>query len=413
MPILDSLRINLIILGVSSVTALSGPAVCQDAGFEVEVPAGFCGPLQLNDGRLFAVDRFGIKGLVSSDAGRTWAASGRLADHKGVPIGGPNPQRAYLVSVLRLASGAIGLKFEIPQVGSNGQSSKLDAYFSQSSDEGKTWSEPVRVTWPNAPTNATWLIQTRGGRLVLPNEYWRTQPGDRGLGVCTAFYSDDEGQTWKESSTSLWVWENGGASQGGCEVPCVVEAADGRLLMFMRTRYQRIAQSESRDGGTTWSAVRLNDLVSSNSEAYVVRVPTSNDLLCVWNQATTNEIKQGYYRARLTTAISSDGGKNWKNFRTFAASPGQQTVGRVTETAPPAFLDTPIPVPTEKLMLADEFHMNRAPRVSFVDDSVYVRYTHRRYRYVDGKIKREYNHQRLRVLPVSWFYGKDERDKTP
>ena len=302
-------RLVRLILVVSSVAVSPGPAAClAGAGFEVEVPAGFCGPLRLNDGQLFAVDRFGIKGLVSSDAGRTWRDSGRLADHTGVPIGGPDPHRAYLVSVLRLASGAIGLKFEIPQVGSNGQSSKLDAFFSRSSDEGKTWSAPVRVTWPNAPTNATWLIQTRGGRLVLPNEYWRTQAEDRGLGVCTAFYSDDEGQTWKESSNSLWVWENGGASQGGCEVPCVVEAADGRLLMFMRTRYQRIAQSESQDGGTTWSAVRLNDLVSSNSEVYVVRVPIRNDLLCVWNQATTEEIRMGYYRARLTTAISSDGG---------------------------------------------------------------------------------------------------------
>ena len=378
------------------------------ADFEVEVPAGFCGPIRLKDGRLLAVNRVGISGLISSDSGRSWVGSGRLSDSAGRPIGGPRPQRSYLVSVIRLHSGAIGLKFEVPQTGSDHESSKLDSYFSKSMDEGQSWTEPTRVSPLQAPTNATWLIQTRTGRLVLANEYWYTQPDDRGLGVCTVFYSDDEGLNWQESRHGLWVWENGGASQGGCEVPCVVEAANGTLLMLMRTRYQRIAQSQSSDGGATWSPVRLNDLVSSNSEVYLARVPKSDDLLCIWNQASTDEIKNGYYRARLTTAISRDHGKTWQSFRTFASSPGQPSVGRVPQTGPPEFLDTPIAVPLERQILADEFHMNRAPRVVFIGDSAYVTYTHRRYRYMDGRLKREYDHRRLRVVPISWFYGKNE-----
>ena len=46
-------RLVRLILIVSSVAVSPGPAVCRaGAGFEVEVPAGFCGPLRLNDGRL-------------------------------------------------------------------------------------------------------------------------------------------------------------------------------------------------------------------------------------------------------------------------------------------------------------------------------------------------------------------------
>ena len=243
---------------------------------------------------------------------------------------------------------------------------------------------------------------------MLANEYWYTQPGDRGLGVCSAFYSDDRGQTWRESGERLWVWEKGGVSQGSAEVPCIVEASDGRLLMFMRTYYQRIAQSESHDGGKTWSGVKLNNLASGNSEIYLARIPPTDDLLCIWNQASAEEIKTGFYRARLTAALSKDNGKSWQNFRTFAASPGQQKVGRITPTDPPGFLRTPMAVPTKELMRADEFHMNRAPRIAFVGDRTYVTYTHRKYRYEGSKRKAIENSRKLRVLPTAWFYGEEK-----
>ena len=92
-------------------------ALADDGDFEVDVPAEFCGPLLLKDGRLLAVDRIGISGLISTDAGRTWQKSGRLTDRDGQPIGGKTPQRSFAVSLIRLASGGIGAKFELPQKG--------------------------------------------------------------------------------------------------------------------------------------------------------------------------------------------------------------------------------------------------------------------------------------------------------
>ena len=368
--------------------------------FEVSVSHRFVGPVLLKGGRLLAIDRT-LEMTRSADQGRTWTRIGPLRDAAGQVIMKGN---VHPWSLLRLQSGAIAVTFEtIPPSQGGGVGKDDGTFFSQSRDEGKTWLPPTRVSWPRSPANPTWLIQTRKGRLVLPNEYWRTQPMDRGLGVCTAFYSDDQGLSWQESRDSLWVWENGGRQQGSCEVPTVVEMSDGRLLMFMRTSFQRIARSESRDGGQTWSAVKLTSLLSSNSEIFLHRLPESDTLLCVWNQASKREIETGYYRARLTSAISRDNGTTWTNFRTVAMSPGQTRITSIPAVDPIAFLKTPRAIPRESEMLSKEFHMNRAPRVRVIGESAYLIYTHRRYRYDSGKVKRTVNEMRLRVFPVSWF----------
>jgi len=402
---------QIVVFGVFLVGARAGvgagcPAMAGES-FEVTVGFRFVGPVLLEGGRLLAIDRT-LEMIGSVDKGRTWTRVGPFRDAAGRVImkGNVRPW-----SLLRLKSGAIAVTFEtIPPSQGGGVGEGDGTFFSRSHDEGKTWLPPIRVSWPRSPANPTWLIQTRNGRLVLPNEYWRTQPMDRGLGICTAFYSDDQGQSWRESRDSLWVWENGGRQQGSCEVPTVVETSDNRLLMFMRTSFQRIARSESRDGGRTWSAVKLTRLLSSNSEISLQRLPVSGELLCVWNQASTREIETGYYRARLTSAISRDHGTTWTNFRTVAMSPGQKRVTRIPAGDRVEFLKTPRAVPRESEMLGAEFHMNRAPRVRVIGESVYLIYTHRRYRYVGGALKRTVNEMRLRVFPVSWFSAVEPKD---
>ena len=383
---------------------LAGGISMADEIFEIEAPKRFVGPIKLKDGRLFGIDR-SFTGLCSADGGRTWKQSGPLVDQKGKTFRkGTRPW-----SLIRLQSGAIGITYEtIPPSQAGRIGPRYGTFFRESADEGKTWSAPARVSWANTPANPTWLIQTKNGRLLLPNEYWYTQPGDRGMGICTMFYSDDEGKTWRESPESLFAWEKDGAVIGGAEVPCVAETADGKLLMFMRTELQRIAQSYSTDGGVHWSPVTLNSLPSSRSEVWLAQIPTTGDLLCVWNQASTQEIKTGYYRARLTSAISKDSGKTWENFRTVAMSPGQEKVTRITNDTPPSHLKSIGAVPSKELTATEGFHMNRAPRVKFVGDKAYIVYTHRIYKYPGEKFKCVYNQDKLRVLPISWFYKKEK-----
>lgn len=395
-----------------SISLLAVGATSDNASedeFDVEAPYGFVGPIALKNSRLLALDRMTMTRLFSMDGGGTWKAGGALVDAEGRMVLEAAHRRGHLPSILRLASGGIAVKYNVAD--SDGDTSKLIAFVVQSIDDGATWSKPIRITPPGSRSNATWLVQTSKGRWVLPSEYWFTQPGDRGIGICAAFYSETNGQTWRESRDTLWVWEKGGVEQGSCEVPIVVETAGGKLLMFMRTWYQRVAQSYSEDGGETWSPATLNDLVSSNSEIFLTCIPKTNDLLCVWNQADTQEIHDGYYRARLTAAISKDSGASWSHFRTVRQSPGQRELGRIPAEGEPKLLRTPIAVPTEKKMLAGEFHMNRAPRIHFVDDRAFVRYTHRRYKYVAGKLQRFVNQTRLRVVASEWFYESGEAAK--
>jgi len=258
--VFQMVRVNFLVataVGITSLLVGAGVTAAVEPKFDIEVPYGFAGPLSCKDTRLFAVDRMTMTRLFSSDGGQTWKKVGPLVDSKGRPILRTKEQRGHLPSLIRLASGAMALKYDIR---SSTDASKLNSYITRSTDEAATWSEPVLITRPRSRSNAMWLIQTQNGRLVLPTEYWFTQPDDRGIGICTTFYSDDEGRSWRESRDTLWVWEKGGAWQGACEVPTVIETSDGRLLMFMRTWYQRIAQSYSKDGAKP--GLRQNSTIS-------------------------------------------------------------------------------------------------------------------------------------------------------
>lgn len=371
--------------------------------FEVEVPEDFTGPIKLKDGRLFAVHR-GLVATCSPDGGRTWEEAGPIVDSQRRPFKG-NTLRPF--GIIRFQSGAIGISYW-ERVRRQNRLGCQCGYFTKSLDEGTTWSDPVQTTRPNTPSYPTYLIQSPTGRLLLSNEYWYDQAGDRGMGVCTMLYSDDEGQNWNESSESLFVWEVDGALLHGVEVPCVSPTADGRLLMFMRTKVQRIAQSHSDDDGQHWRPVALNDLISSNSEVWLTQIPTTGDLLCVWNQADSEEIRTGFYRGRLTSAISEDSGQSWSHFRTVATSPGMKRVDRIPPSQPPGYLKTGGAVPSKELTAPEGFWMNRFPRVKFIGETAYLVYNHRVYTYPESSPKwnRIYDERRLRVLPIDWFYGK-------
>ena len=134
------------------------------------------------------------------------------------------------------------------------------------------------------------------------------------------FYSDDEGQTWQKSATSVVVvidyWTPGFSNTfAAFEEPTVVELEDGRVLMIGRTRMGRLFQSFSLDGGVNWSIAEPPELASSYAPAEVRRIPATGDLLICWNQVSKQEIIDGLNRHRLSVAISTDEGKTWGNFK--------------------------------------------------------------------------------------------------
>lgn len=114
----------------------------------------------------------------------------------------------------------------------------------RSTDNGKTWEAPVRMT----STSPHGAIQLRDGRLLavgfLPDGIVMEE-------------SPDDGHTWRISAR-LPKWEDPTARI--CE-PHLIELKSGKLLVMIRNEPKDrtkcfLLQSESTDGGKTWSALR-------------------------------------------------------------------------------------------------------------------------------------------------------------
>jgi Neuraminidase (sialidase) len=116
----------------------------------------------------------------------------------------------------------------------------------RSTDGGVTWSEryPSIVNSPHGP------VQLSDGRLLYAGkELWT---GGRRVGVCQ---SSDDGKTWQ------WLAEipqREGDDRKDYHELHAVEASDGRIIVHIRNHNQtnkgETLQSESRDGGKTWTA---------------------------------------------------------------------------------------------------------------------------------------------------------------
>jgi len=122
----------------------------------------------------------------------------------------------------------------------------LGVWMLRSTDGGKTFSEPYRclVNSPHGPN------QLADGRvLYLGKNLWQ---GETWIGACE---STDDGQTW--SRLGAIPTREGDDVKAYHELHAV-EAADGRIVAQIRNHNKansgETLQSESEDGGKTWSA---------------------------------------------------------------------------------------------------------------------------------------------------------------
>jgi predicted neuraminidase len=126
--------------------------------------------------------------------------------------------------------------------------------------------------------------------------------------------TDDWGRTWTVSNP---------LTGGGNIQPSIVKRKDGSLYTLMRDNGpapKRLHQSESRDGGATWSKVTDSDLPNPGSGAEITGLRNGNWLLI------SNDTERG--RHSLAVQISDDEGKTWRWKRhleldTDTAEPGQ------------------------------------------------------------------------------------------
>lgn len=231
----------------------------------------------------------------SDDQGETWSSEDKLV------VENEGTQNVMSVSLLRLQNGEIAMFY----LRKNSLSDCMPMV-RFSSDEGETWTPPQSCI----PDQTSYfilvnnrIIQLADGRLVMP-VYNR--------GFAMTYYSDNNGRDWVKGGT---VANPDGVTN---QEPGVVALKDGNLMMIMRTDVasQYIAISEDR--GETWTASGPSNIISATqSPASVVRIPTTNDLLLVWNNNTASDPVLKANRTPLNAAVSTDNGQTWKHRKTI------------------------------------------------------------------------------------------------
>lgn len=244
---------------------------------------------------------------------------------------------------------------------------------------------------------------------------------DPHFGASYVFYSDDDGETWQRNRDGelLIVREPGGPFDATFE-PSVTEVAPAKLFMIMRTNLGRYFQAWSHDDGETWTRPQPTQLAGTHAPAQVRTLPNGH-LLCVFTQQSEEEIRKGFVRTRLSSAISRTGGKLWEHFQNVESlhpepfvPPGPidnirpEGCFSLTETGAiegDARYVVPLPVGYGRWSY---------PSVLVLKDRVLIAHT---YSWHDETGARrgvkDRSNARIKVLPLSWFYGGREPYGSP
>jgi predicted neuraminidase len=177
-----------------------------------------------------------------------------------------------------------------------------------SSDHGRSWSadeeflgDDLRGVPRNPPARLA------GGDLVLPVE---ANAGGRDGSV---FLIGGKGGT---------VWRQGGFVPGGSQ-PAVVQRSDGSLWALMR-HAPRLTQTESGDGGESWSSAAATALRNPDAGISMTRL-TNGHLVLVFNDSESQ-------RTPLSIARSTDEGRSWERPLFLESNPGEYSYPCVIES---------------------------------------------------------------------------------
>jgi sialidase-1 len=185
----------------------------------------------------------------------------------------------------------------------------------RSTDDGATWAKPFEITGSLRRDDWTWYatgpgcgIQLKSGRMVIPCDHNLAGSRARHSHV---IYSDDAGKTWKVGGVL-------GKDTNECQV---IEREDGSLLINMRSYHGKNcrAVATSKDGGLTWSEVKLDEaLIEPVCQASLLRYTTARDggksRVLFANPASTK-------REKMTVRLSYDDGATWPVAKELHAGP--------------------------------------------------------------------------------------------
>jgi sialidase-1 len=246
----------------------------------------------------------------STDGGKTWEPHVVIAPREG---GNPTSNPTPIVD----NEGNIHLLF---------QRDYAIAYYTKSTDDGKTWSKPVNITyafeafkpeynWNVLAPGPGHAIQLKNGRLVVPvwlaaSEKLVPHRSHYPSRVAT-IYSDDAGRTWERGT----ILDSTSEVKNPSEM-MAVELEDGRVMLSIRhsTATRRRGVSYSPDGASSWTTPTVDEeLFEPVCMASIIRVSSKDKgdksrLLFV--NPDSRDIPKNP-RKNLTAKLSYDEGQTW------------------------------------------------------------------------------------------------------
>ena len=184
-------------------------------------------------------------------------------------------------------------------------------WLTKSRDGGTTWSprEPLPEGFLGPVKNKPLLL---GDRLLCPSstekDGWRIHFEILDL-TTNQWHKVGPVKGAKELTTMDKGKRGARPREIMCIQPTLLQMADGSLKALCRTKNGRIATTNSRDGGETWSEVTLTDLPNNNSGIDAVTLRDGRHVL-VYNPVTVKPGKEMGPRSPLAIAVSNDG-EHW------------------------------------------------------------------------------------------------------
>ena len=272
--------------------------------------------IRLRDGRiLFVYTHFTagagdhasafLAGRYSEDEGKTWTADDEVI----LPREGD--MNIMSVSLLRMVDGGIAMFY----LRKNAMDNCLPM-LRKSYDEAQSWSEPVAIISDRKGyfiLNNDRVVALSSGRWLAPVSLHQTPETIwANTGQIFCYYSDDQGTSWQSSL------EVANPDSVMLQEPGVIQLSTGTTMMFMRndSGVQYLAYSD--DDGETWSAAEPSQIISPRAPASIRRIPSTGDLLLVWNNNEDVKKEHSANRIHFETAISSDEGKTWQHIQRVA-----------------------------------------------------------------------------------------------
>ena len=402
---------------------------------------------ELEGGRILRVVQIGddTSFSTSDDAGVTWSEPFQGRTRSGEVMQGSNLCAISGNSVCMIT----GVRTENPNAYPYGpEKIQSRTLFWRSDDGGVTWDGPVDVAAPGMNIFGGRVISLASGRLLLSTYLslgqstgpmsalgelggvgkllrgqWTRTSGhtyDTGFSCCAAYYSDDGGQSWRPNKDGeLIIGLDPNTTFSFTNEPTATEVEPGQVLMLMRTGLGRQFQSWSSDGGESWTRPAPTSLASSTAPAEIRTLPNGH-LLVVWTQVGGEEIRRGFLRTRLSTAISRNGGSAWEFFQNLESLHEETRVepGPIQRYAPEEYHLEPGQAAPERdpayVTATAEHNVFDYPDVFVYRDRVFVSYNCRYFEDHPTEARLAVRHiKKLNVLPLTWFYGGKEPADNP